>query len=475
MKESHPPIDEALALIADYIHSYVVESEEAYQTARACLADALGCAILALRFKECNKLLGPVVPGTIVPNGSRVPGTSFILDPIRAAFNIGTMIRWLDYNDTWLAAEWGHPSDNIGGILPVTDFISRQRLAQGKQPLIVKDLLTAMIKAYEIQGQLALLNSFNRIGFDHVIFVKVATAAVVTELLGGNYKQIADAVSNAWIDTGPLRTYRHAPNTGSRKSWAAGDATSRGVFLAFLTMAGEMGYPTALTAKQWGLYDVLFQGKPFAFQQPLTSYVMENILFKISFPAEFHAQTAVECAVKLHPSLINKIDQIASITIETHESAIRIIDKKGPLNNPADRDHCLQYMVAIALLKGQLTADDYEETSSQDPRIDILRDKMHVIENKQYSIDYLNPNKRSIPNALTIHFTDNSSSPHIAIEYPIGHRRRRQEALPLLFNKFESNLNSLYPPQTSSNLKNLFLNGSLSSLPIPSLLDAFSL
>jgi 2-methylcitrate dehydratase len=415
--------DKELSALADYVSDYTITSQEAYHTAGTCLADSLGCAMLALRFKECTKLLGPVVPGTVVPHGSRVPGTCFVLDPIRAAFNIGTMIRWLDYNDTWLAAEWGHPSDNAGGILALADYLSRQRIVESKAPLLVQDVLTAMIKAHEIQGCLALLNSFNRIGFDHVILVKVATTAVATWMLGGRKEQISDAISNAWIDTGPLRTYRHFPKTGSRKSWAAGDATSRGVFLAMLTIQGEMGYPTALKAKQWGFYDVLRGGKAFEFQRPFGSYVMENILFKISFPAEFHAQTAVECALKLHPLVEGQLDNISSIDIDTHESAIRIIDKRGPLNNPADRDHCLQYMIAVALLKGALTADDYEDAAASDPEIDYLRNLMHVKENKHYSSDYLDPEKRSIASAITIHFMDGTSTPRVAVEYPIGHRR----------------------------------------------------
>ncbi|MEI8364800.1 MAG: bifunctional 2-methylcitrate dehydratase/aconitate hydratase [Parachlamydiaceae bacterium] len=466
--------DEVLSLIADYVHGMSISSEEAYQTARICLADTLGCAVLALKYPACTKLLGPVIPGTVVPHGSRVPGTSWCLDPIRAAFNIGTMLRWLDYNDTWLAAEWGHPSDNLGGILAIADYISRKNIAEGKAPLTVQTVLTAMIKAHEIQGGLALLNSFNRVGLDHVILVKVATTAVVTGLLGGNQQQIADAVSNAWIDLGPLRTYRHAPNTGSRKSWAAGDATSRGVFLALMTMQGEMGYSQALSAEHWGLYDVLFQGKPFAFQRPLTSYVMENVLFKVTFPAEFHAQTAVECAFQAHSKIKDKINDIESITIETHESAIRIIDKQGPLKNPADRDHCIQYMTAIALLKGNLTAEDYEDAAAKDPRIDALREKMSIVENSAFSRDYLDPEKRSIANALKIHFKDGSSTEKFIVEYPIGHRRRREEAIPLLFNKFENNLSTHYPKWKVNTLSTLFKDHhALCKLPVNELIDLF--
>lgn len=466
--------DEAMVAIADYLCNTPIVNDEAYQTARACLADTLGCGILALRFKACTKLLGPLVPGTVVPNGSRVPGTDFVLDPVRAAFNIGVMIRWLDYNDAWLAAEWGHPSDNLGGILALADYISRTNIANKKNPFLVKDLLKAMIQAHEIQGSLALLNSFNRVGFDHVILVKVATTAVAVSLMGGTREQILAALSNAWIDVGPLRTYRHAPNTGSRKSWAAGDATSRGVTLAWMTMQGEMGYPTALTAKRWGLYDVMFHGKPFSFQRPLGSYVMENVLFKISFPAEFHAQTAVECAVQLHEKVKHSLDEIASIEITTHESAIRIIDKKGPLSNPADRDHCIQYMVAIALMRGNLTANDYEDEAAKDPRIDQLREKMTVIENKQYSIDYHDPEKRSIANALKIKLKDGMTLGPVEVEYPIGHRRRRKEGLPLLFQKFEDNISSHYPTEKVSKLTGLFQDhNTLIEMTVPDLVALF--
>lgn len=472
--EKKPQLDEALALISDYTHDAEIHSDIAYNTARVTLADALGCAILALNFTACTKLLGPVVPGTVVPNGSRVPGTHFMLDPIRAAFNLGTMIRWLDYNDTFLAAEWGHPSDNIGGLLSVADYVSRQNSAHKKAPLTVKELLKAIIKAHEIQGVISLQNSFNRLGLDHVILVKVATTAIATQLLGGNKQQIADAVSHAWIDLGALRTYRHAPNTGSRKSWAAGDATSRGVFLAMTTLQGEMGYPQALSADKWGFYETMCHKKPFVFERPMDSYVIENVLFKVSFPAEFHAQTAVECALKAHPLIKDKIDQIESIHIETQESAVRIIDKKGPLYNPADRDHCIQYMVAIGLLKGKLSAEDYEDEVAQDPKIDNLRKKMHVTENKDFTKDYLDPEKRSIANALTITFKDGSSTPRIVVEYPLGHKRRRQEALPLIFDKFEHNLSTQFSKEHAATLRALFEDPeSLLHLPVNNLVDRF--
>lgn len=439
--------DEIIELIADYVDGYKIENEEAYETAAACLADSLGCAILALRFKECTKLLGPIIPGTVVPRGSRVPGTNFLLDPIRAAFNTTNMIRWLDYNDAFLAAEWGHPSDNIGGLLSVADYIGN---------LTIRDLLTSIIKAHEIQGGMSLLNSFNRVGFDHVALVKLATAAVSTGMLGGSRTQICDTISQVFIDVGPMRTYRHAPNTGSRKSWAAADATSRGVQFAWMTLQGEKGYLTPLSAPKWGLYDVLFKGKPFTLQRPFGSYVMENVLFKISFPAEFHAQTAVEAAIQLHPLLKGNYEAIKSIEISTHESAIRIIDKTGPLHNPADRDHCIQYMVAIGLLHGKLTADDYEDSAAVDPRIDQLRSKMVIEENKRYSEEYHQPDKRSIASALTITLKDGTRLGPVEVEYPLGHRRRRKEGLPLLYKKLENNLQGHYSKEQIAKIVDFF-------------------
>jgi 2-methylcitrate dehydratase len=435
-----PEADPELRAIADYVTEFRIDSAEAYATAHYCLLDTLGCGFEALTYPACTKLLGPVVPGTIVPQGARVPGTSYQLDPVQAAFNLGTMIRWLDFNDTWLAAEWGHPSDNLGGILATADWLSRTAVASGKAPLTMHDVLTAMIKAHEVQGVLALENSFNRVGLDHVVLVKVASTAVVAHLLGLSRDQIVNAVSLAWVDGQSLRTYRHAPNTGSRKSWAAGDATARAVRLALIARTGEMGYPSALSAKTWGFYDVHFGGQPFRFQRPYGSYVMENVLFKISFPAEFHAQTAVECAMQLHPQVAHRLDDVAKITIRTHESALRIIDKKGPLANPADRDHCIQYMVAVPLIHGRLTAADYEDGVAADPRIDALREKMVCVEDPQFSRDYLDPAKRSIANALTVEFRDGPPAPEVVVEYPIGHRRRRAEGMPVLLEKFRTNL-----------------------------------
>lgn len=468
-----PEPDQVLVDIADYILNFdVTRSDEAMQTARYCLMDTLGCGILALNYPACTKLLGPVVPGAVMPGGARVPGTSYELDPVRAAFNIGAMIRWLDFNDTWLAAEWGHPSDNLGGILALADYLSRRTRAQGKPPLTLRDVLVAMIKAHEVQGVIALENSFNRVGLDHVLLVRIATTAVATGLLGGSKEDIINALSNAWIDGGALRTYRHAPNTGSRKSWAAGDATSRGVWLALNAVRGEMGYPSALTAPVWGFQDVLFKGKPLSFSQGYGTYVMENVLFKISFPAEFHAQTAVEAAIILHPQVKNRLDEIEKIVIETQESGVRIIDKTGPLDNPADRDHCIQYMVAVPLIKGSLSAEDYEDEAAADPRIDALREKMVVQENKRFSQDYLDPAKRSIANAVQVFFKDGTSTERVEVEYPIGHRRRRSEGIPLLLQKFERNIATRLSPRQCDRIMHLCADQSrLESTPVDEFME----
>ena len=435
-----PEPDSLLVEIADYVSKQEINSELALSTARNCLIDTIGCGLLALTFPACTKMLGPIVPGTSVPNGVRVPGTNFLLDPVKGAFDIGCIIRWLDYNDTWLAAEWGHPSDNLGAILSIADYVSQQNVASGKNSLTMRDVLECMIMAHEIQGVLALTNSFNRFGLDHVVLVKVASTAVVTKLLGGTSEQIIDAVSQAWVDGQSLRTYRHSPNAGSRKSWAAGDATSRAVRLALITLSGEMGYPGALSAPTWGFEDVSFGGKKLVLSQPLGSYVMENVLFKISFPAEFHAQTAVEAAVTLHSQIINRLDDITKIEVTTHESAIRIISKSGALNNPADRDHCLQYMIAIGLIHGDLIAEHYEDDVAADPRVDALLEKMTIHEDKRYTQEYLEADKRSIANRIQIFFNDGSSTEVVEVEYPIGHKRRRVEGIPVLEQKFKNNL-----------------------------------
>ena len=439
--------DKELVAIADFVCAAEIDSDLAFDTARYCLMDTLACGFQALDYPACTKLLGPVVPGATLAGGARVPGTSLELEPVMAAFNIGAMIRWLDFNDTCLAAEWGHPSDNLGGILAVADYLSRQNRAAGKEPLKMHDVLEAMIRAHEVQGVLALENSYNRAGLDHVLLVRVASAAVVTRMLGGDKGQVLNALSHAWIDGGALRTYRHAPNIGSRKSWAAGDATSRGVRLALIAMTGEMGYPAALSAKTWGFYDVLFKGRPFGFQRGYGSYVMENILFKISFPAEFHSQTAVEAAMTLHPEVRNRIEAIEKVVIETQEAGARIIDKTGPLDNPADRDHCIQYMTAVPLIFGRLTAADYENDVAGDPRIDALRDKMEVRENERFTKDYFDPDKRYIGNAVQVFFKDGSRSDRICVDFPIGHRQRREEGIPALRQKF---IDSVSPKLTAN-------------------------
>ncbi len=433
---ARPDWDQVLADIADYVCDYDIDSDLAYETAHYCLLDTLACGFQALDYPACTKLMGPVVPGATLPGGARVPGTSYELEPVMAAFNIGAMNRWLDFNDTWLAAEWGHPSDNLGGILAVADYLSRKARAEGGEPLSMRDVLTAAIKAHEIQGVLALENSYNRVGLDHVLLVRIASTAVVTRMLGGDRETVRNAVSNAWIDGGALRTYRHAPNTGSRKSWAAGDATSRAVRLALIAMTGEMGYPSALSAKTWGFYDVLFKGNAFQFQRDYGSYVMENVLFKISYPAEFHSQTAVEAGMTLHAAVKDRIDDIEKIVIETQEAGVRIIDKTGPLDNPADRDHCIQYMVAVPLIFGRLTAADYEDDVAADPRIDALRDVMEVRENETYTKDYFDSDKRYIGNAVQVFFNDGTSTDRIEVHFPIGHRERREEGIPVLMKKF---------------------------------------
>lgn len=455
ISNDRPQPDQVLVDIAHYVLTYEIKSDLALKTAHYCFLDTIGCGLEALSYPACTKLLGPIIPGTIVPNGAKVPGTSYQLDPVQAAFNIGALVRWLDFNDTWLAAEWGHPSDNLGAILAVSDWISRTAVAAGKAPLKMHAVLEAMVMAHEIQGVLALENSFNKVGLDHVLLVKVASTAVAGRLLGLTQDEIINALSLAFVDGQSLRTYRHAPNTGSRKSWAAGDATSRAVRLALIAQTGEMGYPSVLSAPIWGFYNVSFKGKPFQFQRAYASYVMENILFKISFPAEFHAQTAVEAAMTIHQQLKENgktIDDIKAITVRTHEAAIRIIDKKGPLHNPADRDHAMQYMIAIPLIFGRLTASDYEDAIASDARIDLLRDKMTCVEDPQFTADYHNPEKRAISNALTVTFQDGSTLPEVVVEYPIGHRRRRDEGIPKLIAKYKVNLNRVYAGKQQTQL-----------------------
>jgi 2-methylcitrate dehydratase len=467
--------DQALQDIADYVIDFKVESEEALNTARNCLIDTIGCGLLALKYPNCTRHLGPIVPGTTVVNGARVFGRSYELDPVKAAWDIGALVRWLDFNDTWLAEEWGHPSDNLGAIMALSDYISRVNVANHKLPLSIKDVLEYMIKAHEIQGILALENSFNKVGLDHVLLVRVASTAVATHMLGGTRDQIIAALSQAWVDGSSLRTYRHAPNTGSRKSWAAGDATSRAVRLAMMTMAGEMGIPSVLSTPVWGFYDVSFKGREFSFSRSYGTYVMENILFKISFPAEFHAQTAVECAVLLYPEIKEKLDEIERIEVTTHESALRIIDKTGALDNPADRDHCMQYMLAVAMIEGDLVAEFYEDSfHQQNPLIDKLRNKMILKEDKRYSKDYLEDDKRSIANALQIFFKDGSQTDKVEVEYPVGHRNRRQEGIPLLERKFFNSLKSTYSKEHSDRIYSLCLDKErIEQTPVNEFMDMF--
>ena len=470
-----PSADTLLQQLADYVLNDSPVDAEADSVAQLCLMDSLGCALQALSYPACTKLLGPIVPGAVLSGGARVPGTSYELEPVRAAFNIGAIIRWLDFNDTWLAAEWGHPSDNFGSILAVSDYLSRQRKDKSN-PLTISQVLRAAVHAYEIQGVLALSHSFNRVGLDHVLLVRVASTAVITKLLGGSRDEIINALTNAFIDGGALRTYRHAPNTGSRKSWAAGDATSRAVFHGLQALRGEMGYQSALTAPRWGFQDVLFGGQPIQLTQSLGSYVIRHVLFKIAFPAEFHAQTAVEAALQLFAQTKDRLDSISKIVIETQESGKRIIDKAGPLNNPADRDHCIQYMVAVPLLRGRLTAEDYEDSAAADPRIDALREKMEVIENLQFSRDYLDPEKRSIGNSVQVFFQDGSATEKVVVEYPIGHPRRRTEGEPLLLEKFEKSLRSKISEKNSNRILALFADASrLRETPVNEFMDLFVL
>ena len=477
LPNARPAPDQVLVDIVDYVLDYQINSPLAYETARNCLIDTLGCGLEALEYPACTKLLGPIVPGTVVPHGAKVPGTQFQLDPIQAAFNIGAMIRWLDFNDTWLAAEWGHPSDNLGGILATADWLSRTRVADGQAPLAMKSVLTAMIKAHEIQGCIALENSFNKVGLDHVVLVKVASTAVVGEMIGLSREELINAVSLAWVDGQSLRTYRHSPNTGSRKSWAAGDATARAVRLALMAKTGEMGYPSVLSAKTWGFYDVLFKGNPFKFQRPYGSYVMEHVLFKISFPAEFHSQTAVEAAMTLHTRLHTmgkSAADIAALTIRTHEACIRIIDKKGPLDNPADRDHCIQYMVAVPLLFGRLTAADYENDVASDARIDVLRERIVCVEDPSFTRDYHDPEKRSIANALTVTLKDGTVLDEVVVEFPIGHKRRRVDGIPLLEAKFKTNLARSFPAKQQQAILDVSLDqAALEGMPVHRYVDLY--
>lgn len=479
-----PEPDEVLKDIASYVHETNISSRLALDTAKLCFLDTLGCGLAALKYQQARDIIKPIVPGTIVPNGTKVLGTDYRLGPVEGAFAIGTLIRWLDYNDCWLAAEWGHPSDNLGGILAVADYLTRlSRATGGKEGKVftIGDVLESMVKAHEIQGIIALENSFNSVGLDHVVLVKVATTAVVSKMLGLDKQQTVAAISQAFVDGQSLRTYRHAPNTGSRKSWAAGDAVSRAVNLAYLIKKANVGLiPSVLTAPTWGFYDVLFKGKPFSFKQrnQFGSYVMENILFKISFPAEFHAQTAAEAAIKAHNILrdLGKTFQdLKSVRIRTQEAAVRIIDKNGPLYNYADRDHCIQYMTAVPLIYGRLTAEDYTDAIAKNPEIDELRSKIYCVKDDQFTLDYHDPAKRSIGNALLIELNDGTKLDEIVVEYPVGHRFRRKDGIPLLLNKFRTHLNQHFidSPDRAEKIYMQSESPDLNDTPIDSYMDLY--
>ena len=467
-----PAFDKVIADIADYVGRYKIRSTLALETAHYCLIDSLGCGFEALAYPACTKLLGPLVPGVSVAHGARVPGTPFVLDPVHAAFNLGALIRWVDYNDAFYGATVIHPSDTLSGILATADWLSRTRVAQGKQPLVMRDVLEASVKAYEIMGCLALENGYTRAGLDHTILVKVAVTAVVAKMLGGTREEIMNAVSNAWLDGHPLAAFRRKPNTGSRKSWAAGDAASRGVRLALMALKGEMGYPSALTAKTWGFYDVLFKGLPFRFQRPYASYVMENVLFKIAYPTAFHGQTGVEAAINLHPLVKDRLDDIKRIDVKCHNSTMVILDKAGPLANPADRDHCMQYMMAVGLIFGKLTTEDYEDHVAADPRIDALRAKMQLTELPVFEREYHDPAKRSNANSIRVYFKDGSRTPLSQVDYPLGHRKRRREGIPLLIEKFDRNIARVYAEKQRRLIREVCLDPKrLAAMPVNEFVD----
>lgn len=471
-----PTPDKVLVEIAQYVDRYAVKSKLAWETARLTLIDTLGCGFEALSYPACTKLLGPIVPGTIVPNGARVPGTPYVLDPERAALNTGALFRWLDFNDAFYGATVIHPSDTYGGIVPIADWVSRTRVARRKEPLLMRDVLEAGIKAYEVMGGLAIENGFTDVGLDHTILVKIGVTPVVTRLLGGTREEIVNALSNAWLDGHALAAFRRKPNTGSRKSWAAGDAASRGVRLALMAVKGEMGYPAALSAKRWGFYEALFKGKPFTFQRPLGSYVMENTLFKIPYPTAFHGQSGVEAAIKLHPLVKDRLDEIEHIDVKCHNSSMTILDKTGPLYNPADRDHCMQYMMAVGMIYGTMTAEHYEDHIAADPRIDKLRAKMKLSESAQFERDYHDPAKRSNANSIHVYFKDGTKAPLSVVEYPLGHRRRRKEGIPAVMEKFEKNVARVFAAKQRGRIMAVCLDQQkLEATPVNEFMDLLAL
>lgn len=472
---TRPSPDKVLVQIADYVDRYPVKSALALETARLALIDTLGCGLEALSYPGCTNLLGPLVPGTLVPNGARVPGTPHVLDPERATFNLGVMNRWLDWNDAFYGATVLHPSDSFAGLLAVADWLSRTRVAEGRKPLVMRVVLEAAVKTYEIMGGLALENGFTAVGLDHTLLIKVATAPVVTKLLGGNHEEIVNALSQAWVDGHPLAIFRRKPNTGPRKSWAAGDAASRGVRLALMAVKGEIGCPSALTAKTWGFYPVLFDGKPFRFQRPFGTYVIENTLFKIPYPTAFHGQTGVEAAIKLHPLVKDRLDDIKRVEVRCHNSTMVILDKSGPLHNFADRDHCMQYMMAIGMVFGTMTAEHYYDLIAADPRIDKLRAKMHLAESKQYEREYHDPAMRTNANSIQVHFKDGSKTPLSEVLYPLGHRKRRKEGMPVLAAKFETAVGRVFASKRRDAIVSACLEQKrLEEMPVNEFMDLFA-
>jgi len=464
--------DTAIVEMVDYVDGYKVDTKRAFEAAYHCLVDSLGCAFMAFAYPECTKLLGPIVPGTVVPNGARVPGTPYVMDPVQAAFNMGTLVRWLEFNDATWGETVSHPSDTLVTLLVVADWVSRNRVAQRKPPVLMRDVLELGIKAYELQGQLGILNPFRRVGLDHTIVVKIASTATVAKLLGCTRDEIFNALSNAWIDGHALATFRSEFNTGSRKSWAGGDAAARGVWLALLALKGEMGYPSALTAKTWGFYDVLLKGKALQLQQPYGTYIVENILFKVPSPTAFHAQTAVEAGIRLHPDVKDRLDEITKVEIWSHASSLMILDKTGPLHNPADRDHCLQYTVAVPLIFGHLTPEDYEDGFAADPRIDALRSKMVVVEDPSYTRGYTDPAIRSNAHAVRVHFRDGTSTRRVEVVFSCGHPSRRDVGIPFVFEKFNKGLAEVFAEKQRKAIQQAFADvETLLATPVNEIMD----
>lgn len=469
---ARPAPDAALLEVADYVTGYEVRDPATYNMARLCLMDAIGCAIEALKFEDCTRLLGPTVPGALFPGGARVPGTRFELDPVVAAFNIATMIRWLDFNDALAAAQGGHPSDNIGALLAVADYLSRREKAAGARPVVMRDVLAAMIKSYEIQGVLSMENNLVRLGIDYPVLAKVAATAVVTQMLGGGRDQIINAVSNAWADGANLTIFRHGNNTGPRKSWAGGDAASRAVLHALMALKGEMGYPSVISAKAFGFQDALLKGEKLKRPRPYGDFVMGHLIAFKFVPAGMQGQSAAECAYRLHPLVKDRLGDIDSIAIGSHERMMKIMDKRGPLTNPADRDHCVQYLVALGLIHGRIGTEDFEDDVAADRRIDALRERMTVAEDPRYTRDFHDPAKRTNTHSIEVRFRDGSRSPRIEVEYPLGHPPLHEDAIPLLEAKLERHLAGHFPPARVASLLGLLRDQQrLENMPADEFMD----